>query len=54
MAEYFWWIVILAAIGAAWTGYLFWGRRSFVRGMKKGTAQDPARVRHENPPDAST
>ena len=54
MADYFWWIVALASTAVALTIYIFWGRHYFVRGLKKGTAKNPARVRRENPPDPGT
>jgi uncharacterized iron-regulated membrane protein len=54
MEDYFWWIVGLALITVALTIYIFWGRRFFERGYKKGTARNPARVRRENPPDPGT
>lgn len=54
MAGYFWWIVVLASITVALTVYVFWGRQYFVKGLKKGTAKNPATVRRENPPDPGT
>lgn len=51
MGEYFWWIVALALIAIGWTAWIFSRRRDFQDGPKKGVAQNPGKVRRENPPD---
>lgn len=51
MAEYFWWIVVLALIAIGWTVYIFSRRKDFDDGPKKGVARNPGKVRRQNPPD---
>lgn len=54
MGDYFWWIVGLALIAIGWTAYMFSRRKGFQGGPKKGEAQNPGKVRGENPPDPPT
>lgn len=51
MQEYLAWALLLVALTGVVTAVVFWRRRSFARGPRKGTAADPATVRRQNPPD---
>jgi hypothetical protein len=51
MEEYLAWALLFVAVTAVVTAVVFWRRRSFERGPRKGTAENPAAVRRQNPPD---
>jgi hypothetical protein len=51
MEEYLTWALLFVVLTAIITAVVFWRRRSFERGPRKGTAVNPEKVRRQNPPD---